>query len=132
MIHDESKLLVSDELVDVLADEPHTLPGVIIATLSLTYDEAKQSYLVGVLRSVLFGDEHEVEVAVSLDDAMPLVADRSDVVVNSFELKRGAVTDVTQGKFHLSALRISDINAVENTCVLGFLLKRLSQSIVTD
>jgi hypothetical protein len=130
VIHDESRLLVSDELNGIISDEPPMLPGVVIATL--TYDVGTgKSFLVGVLRSVLFGDEHEIEVEVSLVDAMALVYDRGDIVFDSFELKAGTVTDVTQGKFQVSALRMSDINAAENTCVLGFLLKRPSSDLIT-
>lgn len=132
MIRDEDKLLVSDELSGVM-DDTQMFPGVILVILTYhprSIVNTDVNHIVGSARSVLLGDDHEVEFRVSLDDAMALIAARDNITVDKFELKSENTTHVTEGPFKISAARISDIHVTEHMCTLGVLLKRTTSNVL--
>lgn len=80
--------------------------------------------LVGLLRSVLFDLEPELDVKVELTEALAVVKAR-DLAIAGFELQHGEESTVeVPGPFTIKAARIEDINAQTQTCVLMLQLQR--------
>lgn len=81
--------------------------------------------LSGVLSSILFGAEPEVEVHVELSEALVTVkADNVQIV--AIELHHGEETTVpVPGPFTVKAARIDDIDVATQSCILALQLQRV-------
>lgn len=81
--------------------------------------------ITGVLSSVLFGVEPEIEVMVSLESALETVqAERLEIL--GIELQHGEnVTVPMPGPFNVKVARIDKIDVIQQSCILGMQLQRV-------
>ena len=82
----------------------------------------------GMLRSVLFGLEPEVEVLVELPEALATVKAESMQIVG-VELHHGEETTIPiPGPFIVKAARIDNIDVVQQSCALSLQLQRVKKA----
>ncbi len=123
-----SKILMSDALKGQLPDFEDEK----VARMSEQYVHViidrwvadKPVPLVGLLRSVLFDTEPELDVKVDLIEALEVVKS-TDLMIKGFELQHGADTTISvPGPFSVKAARIDNIDAMTSTCILMLQLQR--------
>jgi|SRR5579885_790021 len=85
--------------------------------------EGKATAVCGILRSVLFETEPELEFRVTLDDALAIVEAQS-LQFLGFELQHDKRTIKCPGPFLIKGARIDDIDAPNGLCTLSLGLKR--------
>jgi len=84
--------------------------------------------LSGVLRSVLFGSEPELEVMVELSEALATVK-AEQLEFFGIELHHGEEMTVPMpGPWTIKAARIDDIDVVRQSCILGVQLTRVKKA----
>jgi hypothetical protein len=83
----------------------------------------KSTAIVGILRSVLFELEPELEFKVTLDDALGLVQAQNPQFLG-FELHHGERVIKVPGPFTIKGARIDDIDPAHGLCILALGLKR--------
>ena len=80
--------------------------------------------LSGLLRSVLFDAEPELEVMIELSEALAVVK-AENMSIEGFELHHGNDTTVTvPGPFTLKAAMIQDIDVMQQSCIIALQLQR--------
>jgi hypothetical protein len=124
---DNSRVLMSEALRGQLPDlddaGPAALEGSYVhAVVDATIGD-KQTAFVGILRSVLFGDRPEIELRLQLEEAIAF-AKASSPVVTAVHLLHGDEEVELAGPFTVVGLRLDDINAVEQLCVMSLGLQR--------
>ncbi len=129
---DPTKILMSDalrgQLPELESDEIDQLSSQYVHVVVDRWVGQQQIPLIGLLKSVLFDLEPELEIKVELKEALSVVKAR-DLRVEGFELQHGEDETVTvPGPFNIKAARIEDINAQMQTCVLSLQLLRAKKS----
>lgn len=79
--------------------------------------------LVGLLRSVLFDVEPEIEFKVELTEALKTIKS-NNVAFLQFELHHGEEIVTIPGPFKIKAARIQDIEPKNQMCVIALHLRR--------
>lgn len=88
----------------------------------------QQVPLAGLLRTVLFDTQPEIEFKVELSEALATVQ-ANDLVFEGFELQHGEETSLPMpGPFKVKAARIQEIDPVTQTCVLALQLQRVKKA----
>ena len=106
---DDSFKAISDSAVYVIIDR--RLAG-------------QQAPVSGVLRSVLFDVEPEVELLMELTEAFAMVRAES-MTIGGFELHHGEESTVkVPGPFTVKAARIQEIDVLQQSCVMALQLQR--------
>lgn len=127
-----SRILMSD----VLRDRMPELESDVVDKLHEQYVHVimdrrisgQQQPLTGLLRSVLFDVQPEVEVKVDLEDALNTVK-ATELVIMGFELQYGTDgTVAVPGPFTVKAARIQDVDPSTQTCVLAVQLHRVKKA----
>jgi hypothetical protein len=81
--------------------------------------------LVGLLQTVLFDAQPEIEFKVELTEALATVK-AVDLKFNGFQLQHGEGSTIDMpGPFNVKAARIQEIDAINQTCVLSLQLQRV-------
>lgn len=84
--------------------------------------------LSGLLRSVLFDSEPELEISIELSEALATVK-AQDVVLGGFEIHHGEDTTVNvPGPFFIKAARLQEIDVPRQICVLAMQLQRVKKA----
>lgn len=117
------RLLVSDALRDQLPDDldaevASELDASAISVVIAVQVGDTQKGVAGILRSVLFEKEPEVELRVTVDDALAFVSAANLRVIN-FELQTGDRTIKVDGPFSVKGARIDDISIDNQLCTLS-------------
>lgn len=125
---DPSKILMSEtlkgHLPELESDEIDQLSSQYVHVVVDRWVAGTQVPLTGLLRSVLFGLEPELDIKVELPEALAVVK-AQNLVIAGFELQYGEESTVeVPGPFTVKAARIDDINAQTQTCVLMLQLQR--------
>ena len=135
---DPERILVSDELkgkISDLDDEFDAEPLNNIDSIASRYVtvsvvrvvESKKETLVGILRSVLFDIEPEIELKVQLSEAFDVI-EANNQYFDTFELELDRRIVKLDGKFNVKAARIQEIDVKEQMCVLALHLQRLKNT----
>jgi hypothetical protein len=116
---------VSEEIEDeaTIAAADILEKSVVSVVANLQVGTGKSTAVCGILRSVLFEAEPELEFRVTLDEALGIV-EAQNVQFLSFELHHGERVVRTPGPFLIKGARIDDIDALNGLCVLSLGLKR--------
>lgn len=124
-----SKVLMSEalrgRLPEDMEDEAATSPleaNMVTVVLHMQFG-AQKTAVVGILRSVLFENEPEVESKVQLDEALTIVS-AEKMVFLGFELHHGERVIPCPGPFAIKGARIDDIDIASGMCLLSLGLKR--------
>lgn len=80
----------------------------------------------GLLRSVLFDSEPELEISIELHEALATVKAQS-VLIGGFELHHGETTVEVPGPFEIKAARIQEIDVPRQLCVIAMQLQRVKK-----
>ena len=126
---ENSRLLMSEALKGRLPAEledeaAETLGNQAISAVIKLKIGDKSTAVIGILRSVLFEKEPELEARVALDDAFNIVSSQN-VTFLGFELHYGekAVVKV-DGPFVVKGVRLDEVDALNQLCLLSLGLKR--------
>ncbi len=87
------------------------------------YFGEERSPMTGVLKTVLFDKEPEIEFTTALEQALASVS-KEGLRFEGFELHHGDTTVPIPGPFRVKAARIHDIDHVRQTCVFALSLQR--------
>lgn len=123
---DNSRVLMSDVLkgqVPELEGEAEGLEALYVHVIVALRVGNKQTALAGILRSVLFGEDPELEFRVQLEEALAFV-EANDMQVLGFELHHGMKVIKVPGPLVVKAVRIDDVAFAEQLCTLSLGLKR--------
>ena len=112
---------IEDEATQMGADALEKSVVSVIANVQI--GTGKSTPIVGILRSVLFEAEPELEFRVTLDDALSLVSAANPQFLG-FELHHGDKVIKTPGPFTIKGARIDDIDPLQSLCILSLGLKR--------
>lgn len=130
-----SRLLMSDVLRDRVQIDPamedeavlgaaDVLEGGVVSVIAnVQIGTGKSTAIVGILRSVLFENEPELEFRVQLDDALDLVTVQN-LQFLGYELHHGDRIIKTPGPFLVKGARIDNIDPASSLCDLSLGLKR--------
>jgi len=136
---DTKNIMMSDLLKDHLNFEEDQLPEEIVPIkIEETQSDAinstlcaelafkgTDSKLLGIVRSILFGNEYELEIVVDVEEALLLVT-REGQIITGVELQRGKVAPIKiLGPLQIKAGRIQEINVGQNSCVLAIQFMRI-------
>lgn len=129
---DKSRVLMSDTLKGVLPDlDGDNLSQLVGEGIYVVADRrvgGQQLPLAGVLRSVLFDVNPEVEMRIELAEALAVVQ-AQDLVFGGFELHHGEKTTVQlPGPFTVKAARIEEIDVPAQLCILLLQLQRVKKA----
>lgn len=92
---------------------------------------AKQTAIVGLLRSVLSDDEPELEFRTELHEALNVVAAWRDYRVVSYELHHGErVVEFNSGPFDIKGARLDELDLLHQMCTLSLGLKRHAATVL--
>lgn len=83
--------------------------------------------LVGMLKTILFNVEPELEFTVELAEAIRSVS-TDGLTFGGFELHHGETDTKIPGPFSVVSARIQDIDPARQTCVLALHLKRVPKA----
>jgi hypothetical protein len=125
---DPSRVLMSEALRGQVAEELENEAAVslehhaVTVVASIQLGDTKTA-VVGLLRSVLFEAEPELEFRVQLDDALDVVAAQS-LQFLGFELHHSERVIETLGPFTVKGARIDDVDTLSQLCTLSLGLKR--------
>jgi hypothetical protein len=112
---------LEDEAVATAAD---TLQGSVISVIAnVQVGRGVTTPVCGILRSVLFENEPELEFRLTLDDALAMVSTEG-LQFLGFELHYGDKQIKSPGPYTIKGARIDDIDAANGLCVLSLGLKR--------
>lgn len=112
-IEDEATLAAADALER----------SVVSVVANMQAGQGKSTAVCGILRSVLFETEPELEFRVPLDDALNVI-EAENLKLLGFELHHGDRTVKIPGPFLIKGARIDDIDALNSLCILMLGLKR--------
>lgn len=139
LVTDNSRVLMSDvlkgnvpEIEDAQSLEKASMQAVFV--IADRQFNGKSNPMSGILRTILFDKEPEIEFVTQLDDALMTVSTEG-LAFGGFELQHGETSipftagEDPKGKwyFGVRAIRILDIDIMRQTCVLALSLKRVSQ-----
>jgi len=113
---------VEDEAVNEAADALERTVVNVVA--DFRFGQGEPTAVCGILRSVLFGKEPELEFRVTLEDAFSVV-DGQDIAFLGFELHHVDKVIKVPGPFNVTGARIDEVDAVHGLCVLSLGLQRL-------
>lgn len=119
-----SFLLMSDDLKDRISDDQQAgdVPAFVIVIADRVTAGAEKP-IVGVLRTVLFDQEPEIEFKVMLSEAFSVI-NSNHQYFKSFELQNGEDKINMPGPFVVKAARIQEVDPKDQMCVLALSLKR--------
>ena len=125
---DPSRLLMSDALRGRLPEEleneaAETLEQSAVHVIAKFTVGDTGLAVIGLLRTVLFETEPELEFRTTLDDALTVVSAKS-LQFQGFQLQYGDRTVDVPGPFLIKGARIDDISVGDQLCVLALGLKR--------
>lgn len=120
LMSDSLKGLLPDELDDEAAEKMERLTVTVVAAVQIG---EKKTVIPGILRSVLFEVEPELEFRVQLHEAISFVS-ANQLNFLGFELHHGTDIVKSPGPFLIKGVRIDDIDAVNQMCTLSLGLKR--------
>jgi|SRR5579863_509824 len=112
---------IEDEAVNGAVDALEK--SVISVVANVQVGKGKATAVCGILRSVLFEKEPELEFRVTLDDALAVVS-AEGLQFLGFELHRGDQVIKSPGPYDVKGARIDDIDAAAGLCVLSLGLRR--------
>jgi len=84
----------------------------------------QQVPLVGLLRTVMFGESPEVEMKVEISDAIATIK-AEQLFFEVFTFQHGDDDLLLPGPFTVSAARIQEIDPITQTCILALGLQRI-------
>jgi hypothetical protein len=126
---DPSRVLMSDVLKGQVPElegeaglDPVSGKHVIVVAEKVTNGSKKEG-LVGILRSVLFDVEPEIEFRIDLTEALNIV-EAQRLAFGGFELHHEARVIPMPGPFVVKACRIDDISAQDQLCTISLHLKK--------
>lgn len=124
---DPSKILMSDVLhghVDDFDDSMQMLGmSIIYVIIDRSIGLNKTKPFSGVLRGISIGVDVEIEMRLSLADAIEIIAE-DKISIDGFELHQGEnIIKKSVSPFVSKAIRIDEIDAVNGLCVLGLQLQ---------
>ena len=131
MTNDESRILISNELVDQLPDIDQ-ISG-IIDELLLVYirDDASGVEISGSASSLLFADDPEVEVKMSISGALDVLKNREKALFTSIKVAHNKNLIQLEGKYEIHAAKIFNVNVEEQSCILAVGLKQVKKDLLT-
>jgi len=115
---------LKDHLPDLESDVVDQLQDQYVHVVADRRIGAKSLPITGLLVSVLFDVQPEIEFKVELSEALITVSANTLSFV-SFELHHGETTVPIPGPFIVKAARIQDIDALNQMCVLSLQLQRV-------
>ncbi len=123
-----SRILMSDtlkeHLPDLESDAIDRLQDQYVHVIADRRMKGSLAPLAGLLVSVLFDVNPEIEIRVELSEALKTVK-AEQLVFNDFELQHGDETVSIPGPFKVKAARIQDIDPLNQTSVLSMQLQRV-------
>ena len=126
---DRSKILMSDSLKDVFREEDpfddveKAEDKFVIIALDHIVDGKRIEPILGTLVSFLLDQSPEVEVKVSIATAFSIFKSMAQQNhVNELQLHHGEDQISLEGPYLIEAIRMQDINAAAQTCVLAMKL----------
>lgn len=123
----KDKMLMSEELRNQFGDgdEIGDVASNYVHVIADRRINGQPDPITGLLSSILFSKEPEIEFKVQLDEALRSVKE-SNVAFHNFELQHGSESSIKiPGPFIVVAARIQDIDVHSQTCILALHLKRL-------
>jgi hypothetical protein len=128
-----SRVLMSEVLKEQIPegdDAGDPLNGIETLAVYVVVDRrisGQKSPLTGILSSVLFGAEPEVELMVNIGDALETI-NASQLEILGVELQYGEdVTVPMPGPFNVKAARLDKIDVIQQSCVLSMQLARVAK-----
>lgn len=127
MSNNDSRILMSDSLRESMGNddifkEESQKDSFIIVALDRTV-AGQSSSVVGVLSSILLDRHIEIEMRISIEDALQTVKSLSEEnCVNEVQLHHGDEVVSITGKYVIDAARVQDINSSLKVCVLAMKL----------
>lgn len=124
-----ANIMVSDALRDQLPDdfESTGLPeDQFVVVVAVRNDGSENPIITGVLRTVLFDVEPEIEFKVLLSDSFDIIQAQR-LGFEKFELHYGKRMIELVGPFTVKAARIQDIDVVNQMCVLALHMQRVKK-----
>ena len=125
---DTSRILMSEVLkgqVPELGDSNFAEIAAGMVTVVADRIVGQQSVpLVGIMHSVLFDAQPEIEFRVALSEAFDIV-EATDLHFNDIDMHHGTRIIKLRGPFQVSAARIQEIDSSGQVCTLMLSLKRL-------
>jgi len=124
-----SSILMSDTLkghVPALEEEPlpeDPLAGEHVVVIAAKRVANQRDAIVGILRSVLFDVDPEIEFRIQLSEAMDII-EAPGISFDGFELHHGERIIKMGGPYLVKAARIDDISSKDQMCTLGLHLKK--------
>jgi hypothetical protein len=123
LISSSLKDQLSDEITNEAFDQSNVYNNSITVVLNLSFGSTP-NVMVGMLRSVLFDFEPEIDVRMQAADAFGIVS-ANNVSVLGIEIHRGEnVVTLGQGPFVIKCARIDEISIADGLCTLSLGLKR--------
>lgn len=128
---DPTRILMSDvlkgQLPDLESEMAERMHAQYVHVIADRRIGGQQLPLAGLLRSVLFDANPEIEIKVELTEALKTVK-ANDLRFESFELQHSdEETLPIPGPFTVKACRIQEIDAETQTCVLALQLQRVKK-----
>ena len=123
-----SKVLMSEVLRGRVPEEieneaAQSIENGMVTVLIQVQRGPKRTSIPGILRSVLFEAEPELEAKVELDEALNII-EAKDLQLLGFELHHGDRVIQVPGPFWVKGTRIDEINPLDGMCLLMLGLKR--------
>jgi hypothetical protein len=131
-MNDDSRILISKELVDQIPDFEQISGAVNEFLLFYAKDDSTGVEITGPISSVLFADDPEVEVKMNISDALFVLQHREKISISSLNMAHRKNIIKLEGNYNVHAAKILDVNVDQQSCVLALGLKSTKKEFLKD
>jgi hypothetical protein len=131
-MNDDSRVLISEELVGQLQGLEENEPSDLINELVLFFveDEKTKYEISGHLKFIQFSDRPEIEMNCSIFKALEIYRLKQDLEFDSIKIAHKNILSKIDGPFHIDIINISNINPDEQICMIGIKFKKESHPVI--
>lgn len=126
MVADKSHVLMSDVLKNKVVLESDDVSELMDEHVMVVAERVMGDVadtMTGILRGIMFGAEPELEMRVSIEEAMSVVK-ANDLSFKGFKIEHGDNVVEVPGPFIVKACRFDEISVEDQLCTLGLHLKK--------